>query len=133
MKQPGEPVFSTFQFNNTGAAQPVAFIITMIPDKESDADVSFDNPGISINQQNELMLPVSLKQKQILYCDGKTIKLYNHQWQLIQTIELSKPLPQLFIGKNEIRFDGKYSGENGAKIKLEVRSKGNPDILKQIH
>jgi hypothetical protein len=80
-----------------------------------------------------LIIPVSLKQKQILYCDGKTIKLYNNQWQLIQTIELSKPLPQLSNGKNEIRFDGKYSGENGANIKLEVRAKGSPENLKQIH
>ena len=133
VKQPGEPVFSSFQFNNPAVAQPFAFIITMIPDKESDANISFDNPGISINQQNELILPVSLKQKQILYCDGKTIKLYNNQWQLVQAIELSKPLPQLFNGKNEIRFDGKYSGENGANIKLEVRSKGNPENIKQIH
>ena len=133
VKQPGEPVSSTFQFNNPAAAQPLAFIITMIPDKESDGDVSLDNPGISINQQNELLLPVSLKQKQILYCDGKTVRLYNNQWQLIQTIELNIRLPQLSNGKNEIMFDGKYSGENGAAIKLEVRAKGSPENLKQIH
>ena len=133
VKQPGEPVFSTFQFNNPATAQPFAFIITMMPDKESDVDVSFDNPVISINQQNELMVPVSLKQKQILYCDGKTINLYNNQWQLLQTIELNEPLPLLAQGNNEIRFDGKYSGHNGAKIKLEVRTKGVSENLKQIH
>jgi len=34
----------------------------------------------------------------------------------MQTIE--KPLQILAQGKNEIKFDGKYSGENGGRIKI---------------
>jgi hypothetical protein len=79
----------------------------MMNDKDSDPNTSFDELSISVNQQDPLLLPVSLKQKQILYCDGKTIKLYNSQWQLLQTIE--KPLPMLAQGRNDIKFDGKYS------------------------
>jgi len=101
----------------------------MMADKDNDPNVSFDELGISVNQQDPLLLPVSLKQKQILYCDGKTIKLYNSQWQLIQTIE--KPLPMLAQGRNDIKFDGKYSGENGGSIKIEVRAKGIPETLHQ--
>jgi hypothetical protein len=33
-------------------------------------------------------------------------------------------------GKNEIQFDGKYSGENGADIKMEIRVAGMPQQLK---
>jgi hypothetical protein len=47
----------------------------------------------------------------------------------LQTIE--KPLPMLAQGKNEIKFDGKYSGENGGKIKIEVRAKGTAETLHQ--
>jgi len=130
-RQPGEPVFSAFEFNNPETSQPLSFIITMPSKKESDADVSFDNPTVAINQQDALTIPVNLKQKQILYCEGKTIKLYNNQWQVIQTIELGKPLPLLANGKNEIKFDGKFSGENGADVKIEIRAKGNPEQLKQ--
>ncbi|TMI89598.1 MAG: hypothetical protein E6H08_16220 [Bacteroidetes bacterium] len=100
----------------------------MMNDKDSDPNISFDELSISINQRDPLLLPVSLKQKQILYCDGKTIKLYNSQWQLLQTID--KPLPLLAKGMNELKFDGKYSGENGGKIKIEVRTKGIPETLK---
>ena len=95
---------------------------------DSDPNVSFNEVSISINQQDPL-LPVTLKQKQILYCDGKTIKLYNSQWQLLQTIE--KKLPALAQGRNEIKFDGKYSGENGGKIKIEIRAKGTAETLHQ--
>lgn len=130
-KQPGEPVFSAFEFNNPAASQPVSFIITMPSKKETDADVSFDNLTIAINQADELIIPVNLKQKQILYCDGKAIRLYNNQWQVIQTIGADKPLPLLMNGKNQIKFDGKYSGEGGADIKIEIRVKGIPEQLKQ--
>ncbi len=123
-KQPGEPVYSTFEFNNPAAEQPVNFIISMSPSKEVDPEVSFDQVSIAINQQDALLLPVNLKRSTILQCDGKTVKVYNRQWQLQQTVTLSIPLPVLKTGVNTIVFDGRYSGENGAEVKLEVRAKG---------
>ncbi|WP_142604469.1 hypothetical protein [Solitalea koreensis] len=130
LKQPGEPVFSTFTFNNPASEQAVEFIITMAPGKETDSEVMFDQPSIAINHQDALVLPLSLKKGQILKCDGKMVKLYNKQWQLLQTIELNKPLPILAVGSNEIIFDGKYTGESGADIKIEIRANGTPEILK---
>ena len=131
LKQPGEPVFSTFSFTNPAAAQPVAFIITLANGKEFDPEVSFDQVSISVNRQDALLLPVSLKRNQVLKCDGKSVKLYNKQWQLLQTFELSKPLPGLINGVNEILFDGKYSGENGADLKLEIRATGEPELIRK--
>lgn len=129
LKQPGEPVYSTFQFNNPAAAQPVAFIIALAPGKDYDPDVSFDQISMTINQQDALLLPVSLKRNQILKCDGRTVQLYDKQWQLLQTIELKQPLPQLSSGMNQVVFDGKYSGENGADVKLEMRASGQPEFI----
>ncbi|WP_276504049.1 hypothetical protein [Terrimonas pollutisoli] len=131
LKQPGEPVFSTFTFNNPAAAQPAAFIITLAAGKEFDPDVSFDHISIAINQQDELVLPVSLKRNQILKCDGKSVQLYNKQWELLQTVSINKPLPGLSNGMNEIIFDGKYSGENGADVKLEIRATGEPELIQK--
>ena len=45
------------------------------------------------------------------------------------SIESTKPLPQLTNGKNEIKFDGKFSAENGAPVKIEVRVKGDSERL----
>lgn len=131
MKQPGEPVFSTFQFNNPAASQPVSFIITLAAGKEFNPDVTFDQISIGINHQDALVLPVSLKRNQFLKCDGKIVRLYNRQWQLLQTVELTKPLPVLSNGANEITFDGKYSDENGADVKLEIRSNGQAELIKK--
>ncbi|RPE08692.1 hypothetical protein EGT74_16780 [Chitinophaga lutea] len=131
LKQPGEPVFSTFRFNNPAPAQPLSFIITLAPGKESDPDVTFDQVSIAVNRQDALVLPVSLKRNQFLKCDGKSVRLYSRQWQLLQTVELNKPLPVLANGDNEIVFDGKYSGENGADVKLEIRSNGQPTLIQK--
>ena len=131
MKQPGEPTFSTFLFKNEGEKQPVAFIISMAMKNDSDPDVTFDNPSLVINQQDALILPINLKRTDILYCDGNSLKRYNKQWQLQETISLTKPLPVLSAGDNAILFDGKYSGSNGPDIKIEVRSKGAAELLKK--
>jgi hypothetical protein len=32
-------------------------------------------------------------------------------------------------GNNTIMFDGRYSGENGAEVKLEIRAKGTPELI----
>src|SRR5205085_11201215 len=61
IKQPGEPTYSTYEFNNPANKQPIEFIISLVPKKDSDPDVSFDNPSLAINQQDPLNLPVSLK------------------------------------------------------------------------
>ena len=96
---------------------------------DADPDVSFDNPSIAVNRQDALVLPVSLKRNQILYCDGQTIKLYNRQWQLLQTFPSIKGLPSLVHGLNEIILDGKYSGENGAAVKMEIRARGDAEAV----
>jgi hypothetical protein len=129
VKQPGEPVYSSFEFVNPSVAQPLAFIITLGERKGAYPDLSFNNPTITINQQDGLVLPVNLKSNEYLYCDGVSVRLYNKQWQLTQTIQLSKPLPTLEQGKNDITFDGQYSGDNAPNVKIELRCKGTPEVL----
>jgi hypothetical protein len=132
IKQPGEPTNSSFEFSNSSNKQTVEFIISLAPKGDKDPTVSFDNPTIAINQEDLLNLPVSLKANQYLYCDGKSVKLYNKQWQLLQTLTLSSPLPSLINGKNEINFDGTYSGANGPDVKIELRCKGVAELLQPI-
>ena len=128
-KQPGEPVSSHFSFNNPSGRQPLAFILSMTSNGDSDPDVSFDNPVIVINQQDAMKLPVSLKRNQTLYCDGKKIGLYDRNWKLLGTVSLDVPLPELENGGNEILFDGRYSGGNGPDVKIEIRAKGSAEVV----
>jgi hypothetical protein len=129
VKQPGEPVYSTFEFTNPTVAQVPAFTMTLGDKKDVDAELSFTNPTITVNQQDAFVLPVSLKPNQYLYCDGKSVKVYSKQWQLLRTISLTQPLPVLSTGKNEILFEGQFSGDNAPDVKIELRCKGTPEAL----
>jgi len=40
-----------------------------------------------------------------------------------------KGLPSLVHGLNEIILDGKYSGENGAAVKMEIRARGDAEAV----
>lgn len=124
IKQPGEPSYSVFQLTNHQQVQTPAFIISMVPTKEPDADVTFSNPTIIINNHDAVVVPVTMGTKDILYCDGKTIKLYSKNWVLKNEIVLTGKLPVMSNGENRIQFNGTYSGENGADVKIEIRLKG---------
>ncbi len=129
IRQPGEPVYSSFRFNNPGPEQPLGFILSLQPSKDSDPDVTFDEISITINQQDAVQLPVSLHRNVIIQCDGKAIRVYNRQWQLQKILAPDRPLPVLISGHNTIVLDGRYSGENGPEVKLEIRAIGIPEHI----
>jgi hypothetical protein len=130
LKQPGEPTSSEFKLNNPVGQQPVSFIVTMASSKETDPDISFSNPVITINNQDAFVLPVTIGVKDILYCDGRTIKLYSKNWVLKSEVSVNVKLPVLLNAENTIQFNGRYSGENGADVKIEFRVKGTPEAVK---
>ena len=132
MKQPGEPTASSYEFNNPAEKQPLQFIITLTPKNDSDPEITLDGLGIGINQQDAIRLPIKLKTGQYLYCDGATIKLYNKQWQLVQTLPLAGSLPTLANGRNVINIDGSFSGENAPGARIELRCKGAPQTLEPL-
>jgi len=129
IKQPGEPTVSTYVFNNPAPKQPVEFIVSLSSKKDSDKNVSFDDISMAVDQQDALILPIKLQKEQYLYCDGQTVKLYNKQWQLLQTLSLAKPLPVFSQGKNVINVDGHFSEDNAPDVKIELRCKGLPETL----
>ena len=130
LKQPGEPTSSVYKLNNPVGQQPVSFIVTMASSKETDPDISFSNPVITINNQDAFVLPVTIGVKDILYCDGRTIKLYSKNWVLKSEVSVNVKLPVLLNAENTIQFNGRYSGENGADVKIEFRVKGTPEAVK---
>jgi hypothetical protein len=102
----------------------------MASSKETDPDISFSNPVITINNQDAFVLPVTIGVKDILYCDGRTIKLYSKNWVLKSEVSVNVKLPVLLNAENTIQFNGRYSGENGADVKIEFRVKGTPEAVK---
>lgn len=116
-KQPGEPLHSTFEFNNDGEEQPLCFTLTAM-------GCDADNITLEIDSYKELKLPVGLKKGQSLkYQGGDVIVLYNASWQILGEYEIESS--DLIIDKNDHSFsidcDFTIKGEN-PNVKVELKT-----------
>ncbi|RAK03204.1 hypothetical protein LX87_01326 [Larkinella arboricola] len=130
VRQPGEPVASTFEFNNPNAEQALRFTL-QLTSGEKGVRSTLDNPVIEINSHHRIELPFTLEESQIVQCDGKAINLLDKQWQVLKTVPLAGGLPKLNNGLNTIRLDGNFQGSKATTAKMEIRSLGEPVVIKK--
>ena len=98
-RQPGEPLYSTFSFENEGDQQPIEMIITA-----KNADIS--NIKIELNNYKNLEFPVVLKKNQSIKIttEEKAI-IYDENWNEVSTFQLKKSGTLVQKGKQLITFD----------------------------
>ncbi|MFD1144245.1 hypothetical protein ACFQ4C_24175 [Larkinella insperata] len=130
VRQPGEPVASTFDFKNPYPEQPLRFTLHLTGGEKGTSS-SLENPVIEINSHHRIELPFALEEGQIVQCDGKAVNLLSSQWQLLKTVPLSAGIPKIIRGQNTIRVDGQFRGSKTASAKMEVRSVGEAVAVKK--
>ncbi len=118
VRQPGEPLYSTLNFDNTGEKQPFVFTLTA-----NQGDVS--DITLEINNYKKIQLPVTIKDGQILkYASGNRLILYDASWQVIKELEMDASGFEINAGDNVLTVDCRF--ENAVKeanLKLEIKSK----------
>ncbi len=123
-RQPGQPLFSLFKFNNIGIGQPLNFVLTAI-----NADVR--NIEFEINNYKTIRLPVNLKNGQVVkYTGGKTATLYDPNWHPLKKIDVHPDDFKVEKGQNSISIDCTFA--NAGKetmVKLELRTFGNEEKI----
>ncbi len=121
VRQPGEPLYSSFEFENQTGDNTMQFILSAV-----DADLS--NISLELNNYKKITLPIRLKNGQSLkYKGGKTATLFNENWQKIREIDLNIDLA-IGNGDQTINLDCTF-GNTGKepKAKLEVRVVGKAE------
>ncbi len=127
VRQPGEPVFSTFDFENPWNSQPMMFTMNLLP-KENSAGSSLEKIIIEVNNYSRIEISVHAEPFQILKSDGSTkLQLFDKNWKLLKDIELKDKIPSLSQGKNTIVFDAVFTDEGSSKIKIEMKTAGEPE------
>ncbi|AWW00804.1 hypothetical protein [Arcticibacterium luteifluviistationis] len=124
VKQPGEPLYSSFEFENVGKEQSFGFILTA-----QDADVS--NITLEINNYKKVKLPLVLKKGQIIkYTGGNTATIYNAQWKQIKTIEINPADLVVDTGKNAIDVDCTFEKPSDKpNLRVEIRTSGEGERI----
>ncbi len=128
-RQPGEPVFSTFEFENPYDEQPMMFIVNLVPG-EKNGTASVEKIVIEVNDFNKVEIPVDMEANQILKLDEKgKLRVLTPNWKLVKEITLVGKIPALSHGKNKIIFDAEFKGEGTSKLKIELKTIGKAEVL----
>ena len=117
VKQPGEPLYSTFEINNVGDKQTFSFIITA-----SDCDAS--EITLEMNNYKKIKLPVALSKGQIIkYNGGNKATVYNANWKIIKEVEINSADLIINKGKNSLNVDCHFNNaDKEPTVKLEIRT-----------
>jgi len=130
VRQPGEPLFSTFEFENPFDDQPMMFIIYLVPD-ENNTGSFVEKIILEVNDYNKIEIPVNMEPNQILKLDGKgKFQVFDRNWKLVKEVDTNTKTPVLSKGKNKIILDAVFSGEGSSKIKFEVKTIGKGETVK---
>jgi hypothetical protein len=123
VRQPGEPLYSSFQFENTTGNNTLQFIISAV-------DTDLSAVTLELNNYKKITLPLRLKSGQSLkYEGGNTATLYRENWQKIREITLDLDL-SIVNGDQTINLDCTFANSGKEpKAKLEVRIVGEAEPL----
>ena len=124
VRQPGEPLYSTFTFENKNQEQVLNFIITA---KKSD----ISEIVMEVNNYKKVALKVSLKKGQVIKYNGSdTAIIYDNTWHKIKEISIDISSFILQQGSHSITFDCNFNNtKEEAKAKIELRLKGEEEII----
>ncbi len=130
VRQPGEPLYSTFDFHNPYHEQPMMFILNLLPGENSNGS-SVDKISVEVNNYNKIEIPVRMEPFQSLKTgeNGK-LQLFDKNRNLLQTIDITDKIPLLSKGRNTVVFDAEFSGEGTSMFKIELKTIGEPELVK---
>jgi hypothetical protein len=119
IRQPGEPLFSTFKFDNPEENATLNFILTAV-------DASISGIKIEMDNSSEIKLPIQLKAgESAKYSEGDTIQILNEFLQTIKEISIDPNILQINKGTHSIIFDCNFSDKGKEPTaKFEVRISG---------
>lgn len=124
VRQPGEPLFSTFEFENPRERANLNFILTAVETDVSGIKIELDN-------SREIELPITLKAgESAQYSGGDKVLIRNAFLRNIKEVLIDKKLLEIAKGNHSIVFDCNFS-EKGKEpaVKFEVRIPGKAEKI----
>ena len=125
VRQPGEPLYSTFNFTHFGDNNSLHFILSAVDGDVSDIIMEIDN-------YKEIKIPVVLKMgEHIKYIGGKKASVYDKNWKLINEFDFDSSLANITDGEHSVTVDCKFDKQgNKPMLKLELRTFGVKELVK---
>ena len=120
VRQPGEPLFTTFEFENTVANAQMHFILTA-------KEASISNITMELNNSMNIVLPIKLNTgESIRYMGGAKAGIYSSDLQKIREFDIDPNIFQLGEGKQTLVFDCDFTQKKenpGAALEIRIPGK----------
>ena len=121
IRQPGEPVWSVFDYKNIFFSQPMQFILTT-------KNTTVSGISIEIDDFKKTDLDISIQKGENLKYDGGTeVVLYDKSWNRIKSIQVDPEKLMVSSGDHKIKVDCNFSAKEEASLKLEIKTAGNKE------
>ena len=124
VRQPGEPLHSTFNFHNPAPDQSMQFVLTA--QKASVSDISLE-----INNYKKTSISIRLqKGHRVQYKGGQELWVLDAQWNRLKSYKLSPADLIVKTGDNSLNIDCKFdTPEKEATLKLEIKTLGKSEMI----
>jgi len=125
VRQPGEPLFSSFEYTNPYKNQDIVFTIQTLKETKC------KNISVELDNYKKIVFPVTLSDNQIIrYDGGSTAILYDKSWNRIKMINLVIDKMEIGMGEHTLVLDCEFQNGKNSEIKLEVKTAGEAIHLK---
>jgi hypothetical protein len=125
VRQPGEPLYTTFKFENMVEKGSMNFIITA-------QNATISEISVEINNGVDVKIPVQLKKGETLrYYGGEYAGVYDANLKKREDVKLTPAIFTMDKGAQSLIFDCAFSNkQEDAKAKIEIRILDKPEMLK---
>jgi len=115
IRQPGEPLYSTFTFENPSKEQPLNFILSAV-------DGAVREIKLEIDKYKQISLPITLEAGETIKYDGKAKAIiYTRTWQKLKEIDLAATNLTVAKGEHYLTFDCTFDSGKEPQVKLQLR------------
>jgi len=120
-RQPGEPLFSEFQFETTEPKAQMQFILTA-------KDATLSSIKLELNKSRDLILPITLSAgESIRYAGGTAAFVYDTNLNITKEINMDAQIFEVDQGKHTILVDCEFNDkkdEPSANLEIRIPNKG---------
>lgn len=122
VRQPGEPLQSTFDFHNPARDQALQFVL-------SAENAAIREISLEINHHQKIQLPLSLKKgERLQYSGGNQLWVLDAQWNQLKSHKVSSSDFKVKTGDNTLGVDCRFkNAEAEAQLKLEIKTLGKSE------
>ena len=119
VRQPGEPLQSSFKFRNPAQEQTLHFVL-------SAENAVISEISLEINHHQEIQLPMHLEKGQrLLYSGEDQLWVLDAQWNRLKSHKVSPSDFKVKTGNNTLGVDCRFTKDEAeAQLKLEIKTLG---------